>query len=201
MPSIKKSRIDFRDSINKHINNSIATISQIESDLYNDLCQAINLIIDTFSAGKKLLIAGNGGSAADAQHIAAEFVVRLSKELNRPALPAIALTTDTSILTAGSNDNGFDTIFKRQLEALGRADDCFLAISTSGNSNNLIYALEYAKENKIKTIGLLGSNGGKMKDLTDVSIIVNQNSTQHIQETHLCIYHIICDLVERSLFT
>jgi len=194
-------KINFNKTISDHIHNSINTIKQIESDLSGDIASAVNLIIKTFTSGNKLLIAGNGGSAADAQHIAAEFVVRLSKELERPALPAIALATDPSILTASSNDNGFETVFKRQLEALAKKDDCFLVISTSGNSDNLISAANYARQENIKTIGLLGRDGGNLKDLVDIPIIVNQNSTQHVQETHICIYHIICDLVERSMYT
>jgi len=195
------SRIDFNKTISDHTRNSINTIKQIETELFTDIVLAVNLIIKTFTSGNKLLIAGNGGSAADAQHIAAEFVVRLSKELERPALPAIALSTDPSILTASSNDNGFKTVFKRQLEALAKKDDCFLAISTSGNSDNLVSACEYARQENISSIGLLGNDGGALKKLIDVPIIVNQTSTQHIQETHICIYHIICDLVERSMFS
>jgi D-sedoheptulose 7-phosphate isomerase len=193
--------IDFHKTISFHVKNSIATIKKIESEFANDIISSVKLIIDTFSSDHKLLIAGNGGSAADAQHIAAEFVVRLSKELNRPALPAIALTTDASILTAASNDFGYDEVFKRQLEALANKGDCFMAISTSGNSANLIKALEFAQKQNITSIGLLGNDGGLMKNLVDNAIIVNQNSTQHIQEAHICIYHLICDLVERSMFT
>ena len=201
MPSINNTKINFKKTISEHVHNSIDTIKKIESELTDSISEAVNLVIKTFTSGNKLLIAGNGGSAADAQHVAAELVVRLSKDLIRPALPAIALTTDASILTASSNDNGFETIFKRQLEALAKTDDCFFAISTSGNSKNLINALEYAEKKEIKTIGLLGADGGIMKTLVDVPIIVSQTNTQHIQETHTCIYHLICDLVERSMFT
>lgn len=201
MPSTIKNNIDFKNTIVSHINNSVNTIKKIESELSDNIFNAVNLIVNTFASGNKLLIAGNGGSAADAQHIAAEFIVRLSKDFNRPALPAIAMTTDSSILTACSNDNGFETIFKRQLEGLAKANDCFMAISTSGNSKNLITALEYTKNNNLKTIGLLGGDGGRMKDLVEIPIIVNQKNTQHIQEAHICIYHIICDLVERNFYT
>lgn len=200
MPSINNSKIDFKKTIASHVANSIDTIKNIELELTDSITDAVNLIIKTFSSGNKLLLAGNGGSAADAQHIAAELVVRLSKELERPALAAISLSTDASILTASSNDNGFETVFKRQLEALAKKDDCFFTISTSGNSKNLISALKYASEKNIKTIGLLGSGGGEMKNLVDIPIIVNQTSTQHVQEAHICIYHLICELVERSMY-
>ena len=193
--------IDIEGSILNHINQSVNTLKSIPSELSGDINKAVKLIIQTFSNGHKLLIAGNGGSAADAQHIAAEFVVRLSKELERPALPAIALSTDSSILTASSNDNGFRTVFSRQLEALAQKGDCFLAISTSGNSENLVTAVEFAKKENIKTIGLLGNNGGTLQSLVDIAITVRQYSTQHVQEAHICIYHIMCDLVERSMYT
>jgi len=193
-----KQKIDIKKAIRNHINISISTIKQIESDLQDDIYAAVELIMKAFSSGHKLLIAGNGGSAADAQHIAAEFVVRLSKEFERPALPAIALSTDSSILTAAGNDFGFNNIFQRQLEGLGCENDLFLAISTSGNSINLIKAVDYARKNKIKTIGLLGNDGGKLKSEVDIYIIVNSTITQHIQEAHLCIYHIICELVEKN---
>ena len=193
--------IDIEGSILNHINQSVNTLKSIPSELSGDINKAVKLIIQTFSNGHKLLIAGNGGSAADAQHIAAEFVVRLSKELERPALPAIALSTDSSILTASSNDNGFRTVFSRQLEALAQKGDCFLAISTSGNSENLVTAVEFAKKENIKTIGLLGNNGGTLQSLVDIAITVRQSSTQHVQEAHICIYHIMCDLVERSMYT
>ena len=201
MPSMTPKKIDFQSSISQHLEDSIDTIKKIQSELSDDISAAVQLIIKTFSSGNKLFIAGNGGSAADAQHIAAEFVVRLSRDLERPALPAIALTTDSSILTASSNDNGFETVFKRQLEALSGKGDCFLAISTSGNSDNLVAAVKYARHNSLKIIGLLGNDGGALKKMADVAIFVNQNSTQHVQEAHICIYHIICDLVERSMFS
>jgi len=198
---MSNSKIDIENSISSHINDSINTLKKIPVQLSADIKEAVNIIIQTFSLGHKLLIAGNGGSAADAQHIAAEFVVRLSKDLERPALAAIALSTDSSILTASSNDNGFRTVFKRQLEALAQKGDCFMALSTSGNSENLLAAVKYAKQENIKTIGLLGNDGGAMQNLVDIAITVDQSSTQHVQEAHICIYHIICDLVERSLYT
>jgi D-sedoheptulose 7-phosphate isomerase len=144
------------------------------------------------------LLAGNGGSAADAQHIAAEFVGRYA--FDRPGLPAIAFTTDTSMLTAIGNDYGFDQIFSRQLEANGRKGDVFIGISTSGSSSNVTAALQRARELDIITIGLTGQGGGEMQSLCDHCIKVPSMSTPRIQESHIMLGHIICDLVEEALF-
>lgn len=190
--------IEINNHIQNHVSNSIKSLEKISKELTNPIKNAVDIITNAFKNDNKLLIAGNGGSAADAQHIAAEFIVRLDKNNNRKSLPAIALSTDTSIITAGGNDFGFDKIFARQLEGLGQKNDVFMAISTSGNSGNLVSAVEYAKDNGIKTIGLLGSDGGKIKNLIDLSIIVRESNTQHIQEAHICIYHIICELVEKN---
>jgi len=149
-------------------------------------------------SGRKLLVAGNGGSAADAQHLVAEFVVRLTAD--RPALAAIALTTDSSILTAAANDWHFDRIFSRQIEALGRPGDIFLGISTSGNSKNIVAALHAAKKLGISTIALTGNDGGAMRPLADLSIVIPSNTTMNIQESHLALEHIFCMLVERCIF-
>jgi len=149
-------------------------------------------------AGRKLLIAGNGGSAADAQHLAAEFVSRLT--FDRPALIALALTTDTSILTAVGNDYSYEKVFQRQLEAVGQKGDIFLGISTSGKSPNILRALETARAQGRVTIGLARCGGGMMKDLCDHLIIVPSRITQHIQEAHLALEHIFCGLVERRCF-
>jgi D-sedoheptulose 7-phosphate isomerase len=155
-------------------------------------------LIDTFRNGHKVLLAGNGGSAADAQHIAAEFVNRFY--FNRPGLPAIALTTDTSVLTSIANDYSFDKIFARQLETLANAGDVFIGISTSGKSGNLIEALKVCRKEKILTIGLTGSSGGEMKDLCDICIQVPSDEVPRIQEVHSLIGHIICLIVEEELF-
>ena len=149
-------------------------------------------------SGHKLLVAGNGGSAADAQHLVAEFVVRLSA--NRPALRAIALTTDSSILTATGNDFGFDHIFSRQIEALGQPGDVFLGISTSGNSPNILKALHQAREMDLITIGFSGNCGGQMRDLCDHNVIIPSDITMNIQECHLALEHIFCMLVECHYF-
>ena len=142
------------------------------------------------------MIAGNGGSAADAQHFAGELVGKFL--IKRKALPAIALTTDTSIITSLSNDISYDIIFQRQLEAISKNDDVFIGLSTSGNSKNIIEAMKYCRENGIITIGITGETGGKMKELSDLLINVPSNETQRIQESHLMIYHIICEFVEQQ---
>ena len=159
------------------------------------IANAAELICECFDRGGKLLLCGNGGSAADAQHISAEFVVRF--ETNRRALPAIALNTNGSILTATANDFDADRIFSRQVEALGTEKDVLLAISTSGNSANVIKAMEAAKEKGMKIISFLGRDGGKMKGIGDIDIIIPCNTTSYIQEMHIMTAHIICGLVDR----
>jgi D-sedoheptulose 7-phosphate isomerase len=162
------------------------------------LLEAIKIVSNAFEMGNRLFLFGNGGSAADAQHIAAEFVNRYVME--RPPLPAIALTTDTSILTSISNDFSFQDVFAKQLKALGREDDVAFGISTSGNSPNMIKALEVAKDMKMKTIALTGNDGGAMAKIADISLIVPSSSTPRIQEVHILVGHILCEMVEHSLF-
>ena len=157
-----------------------------------------HLLIDCYEAGHKLMVAGNGGSAADAQHIAAEFVSRFN--FDRPGLPALALTTDTSILTAVGNDYGYDQLFRRQIEANGVGGDVFLGISTSGNSPNILQALEAARLKGIMTFGLTGKTGGKMRELCDYCLCVPSEATPRIQEAHILIGHTLCAMVERALF-
>jgi D-sedoheptulose 7-phosphate isomerase len=152
------------------------------------------LLINTLKQGAKILLCGNGGSAADCQHIAAELVVRYEK--HRKALAAIALTTDTSILTAHTNDYEFETVFSRQVEALGNRNDCLIAISTSGNSLNIVKAAETAKENGLSVIVLTGGNGGSLVKLANVAIIAPSDVTARIQEAHILIGHWWCGLVE-----
>ncbi len=159
---------------------------------------AVTMIVEAIRHERKLLIFGNGGSAADAQHIAAELVFRMGRL--RAALPAIALTTDTSVLTAIANDRSFDYVFARQIEALGRNGDVVLAISTSGNSQNVVEAVVQARHLGLKTIGLLGGEGGAIRTLVDLALIVPHPETPRIQETHLLIAHIICQLIEDELF-
>ncbi len=161
------------------------------------IVKAIEQITNVLQNNGKLFFMGNGGSAADSQHIAAEFIGRFQKE--RRSLPAIALTTDSSILTALGNDYGFDIVFARQLEGLGTRGDLVVAISTSGNSKNVIEGVKRAKELGIKSISLTGCGGGKLAGLCDINLIVPSNKTARIQESHICIAHTICELVENTL--
>lgn len=186
--------------VQKQLAQSIATMQATLADLH--IADTVSLIAEltanAMMAGRKLMVAGNGGSAADAQHLVAEFVVRL--KANRPALRAIALTTDSSIITAGGNDFGFDCIFARQIEALGQPGDIFLGISTSGNSKNILKALQQAKAMDIATIGFSGNGGGEMKSLCDHNVIIPSDVTMNIQECHLALEHIFCMAVERFYF-
>jgi len=156
-------------------------------------------ISGVFGSGGKLLICGNGGSAADSSHMAAELIVRLTAEHNRQSLPAIALSADPSIMTAAGNDFGFEHIFSRQVQGLGRAGDVLMLISTSGNSPNLIKAAETARELNILTVGLLGNDGGKILHLCDKKLIVPHSSTQRIQEEHIFLIHLLVELIESDL--
>ncbi len=158
------------------------------------------MIAETFAAGGKVLICGNGGSAADAQHLATELTIRYRSSVQRPALPAIALSTDTSALTAGANDLGYDAVFARLVEAYGREGDILLGLSTSGNSKSVINALNYARLHGMKTLTLLGGDGGALKGAGDLEIIVpHSGSADRVQECHITIGHVIIDLVERML--
>lgn len=151
-----------------------------------------------YKTDKKTMLAGNGGSAADAQHIAAELVGRYG--FDRPSIPSLALTTDTSNLTAIGNDYGYDQVFSRQLEGMGQSGDIFIGISTSGNSTNIVKAFESAKKKGIKTVALVGRDGGLMAKMADMSIIVPSDSTPRIQESHILIGHILCDIIEKEIF-
>lgn len=165
----------------------------------NNIEESISLICRALKNKKKLLICGNGGSAAESQHFAAELVGRF--KMKREGIPAIALTADTSIITALGNDFGFDSIFAKQVETLGTEGDVLCCLSTSGNSKNLIMASLEAKEKNIPTIGLLGKDGGEIKEMSDVSIIVPSQDTARIQEAHSLIIHVICQLIEKHLFS
>jgi len=173
---------------------------QIAEQCTGDIMKAADLILRALLNKKKILLCGNGGSAADAQHIAAELVIRMRHDLDRPAIPAIALTTDTSALTAGGNDLGFENIFARQVEALGNEGDVLIGITTSGNSENVIRAFEVANKRGLVTIGFLGGNGGRARTVCQLPIIVPSTDTQRIQEGHITIGHIICALVEQELY-
>lgn len=182
-----------------HLLESAAVKHKAIDCCLESIIEAANLITASFQAKGKLLLCGNGGSAADCQHMAAEFVSRLTKDFERPALPAIALTTDTSFLTAFTNDYGFADVFARQVEALGAPGDILLGISTSGNSINVNRAFKSAKAKKMKTVLLTGDINDNSAKVTDVVIAVPSHKTQYIQETHLAIEHILCEIVEHSL--
>ena len=170
---------------------------QVAETLSGEILKAAHTIRDCLSNGGKLLLMGNGGSAADCQHIAAELIGRFKKE--RKAIPAIALTVDSSSLTALGNDYGFDSIFARQVEALATSNDAVVGISTSGNSKNVILALNLARKIGCKTVGFMGNDGGDMKNCVDIGIIVPSNDTARIQEVHITVGHIICEIIEQDL--
>ena len=193
--------MDKNKFITESLQESSETKIAIQRECMNDILSAVDLLTKTFTSGKKLLLCGNGGSAADCQHIATELMIRLSHDVKRPALPAIALTTDTSNLTAGGNDIGFENVFARSVEGLGNEGDVLFAISTSGNSPNLVKAVEKAKTKKMKVVGFLGGTGGKLKNMVDLSVIIPSNNVQRIQEGHITIAHIICELVERENYS
>lgn len=191
---------DHREFVATHFRRSCDALNRAAAD--SSLLSAIDVISETiaraFRAGGKLLIAGNGGSAADAQHIAGEFLSRLN--FDRNPLPAIALTTDTSVLTAIGNDYGFEKTFERQVRGLGRSGDIFIAISTSGRSPNIVTALQAARELKVTTVGFTGHRAAPMNELCDLRLAVPSEETQLIQQIHLVAAHAICGLVERDLF-
>jgi len=180
---------------------SAETKKKIIASCSKDIFKAIDLLKESVSKGGKIMFCGNGGSAADSQHLAAEFVIRLSHDLNRSAIGAVALTTDSSLITAGANDIGYENVFARYIEGIGNKKDVLVGISTSGNSKNVIKAFEKAKEKGIKTLAMLGGTGGKMKGLADVEIIIPSSNTQRIQEGHITVGHILCESVERELYS
>ena len=166
--------------------------------LLNNIEEVAKKCVALYKTDKKTILAGNGGSAADAQHIAAELVGRYG--FDRPSIPSLALTTDTSNLTAIGNDYGYDQVFSRQLEGMGQEGDIFIGISTSGNSINIIKAFESAKKKNIMTVALTGRDGGEMAKMADISLIVPSDSTPRIQESHILIGHILCDIIEKEIF-
>jgi D-sedoheptulose 7-phosphate isomerase len=190
---------EWRSLVRRHLLESAEVTQRTAQETLDSIVEAAGIIADCFRQGNKLLICGNGGSAADAQHIAAEFVNRLSGDFDRPGLPAISLTTDTSFLTAYANDCGFEGVFERQVATLGKRGDVLLAISTSGNSGNVIKAISAAADHGLITIGLLGE-GGRMTELVEHAVIVRSRDTQHVQESMLTIEHGICMVVEQALF-
>lgn len=192
------------ENLNAYIKSHFADSIKVKNEILNDenllnLIEQTSLkILDAYKKGNKTLLAGNGGSAADAQHIAGEFVSRFY--FDRPGLASIALSTDTSIMTAIGNDYGYENLFFRQVQAQGVSGDVFIGISTSGNSKNIIKALELCKEKNIISVGLTGASGGAMNELCDYCIKVPSSCTPRIQEAHILIGHIICAIVEEELF-
>ena len=189
------------ESIKKALKESADLQLQVAELLSGKILEVAKALSSTIEGGGKAMFCGNGGSAADSQHLAAELVVRLTGQSNRRALPAMALTTDSSILTACSNDFGFENVFARQIEALGKKGDILFAISTSGNSPNVIKAVETAGKIDVVTVGMLGSGGGKLATMTDHPLVIPSSDTQRIQEVHIAIGHIIIFLVERILLS
>lgn len=186
------------DSITDYFKRHIEVMETVAACLAPEIESFCALLVAALRNGNKILVMGNGGSAADAQHLAAEFVGRFL--LERKALPAIALTTDTSILTAVGNDYGFEEVFKRQVEGLANPGDVVIGISTSGNSRNVYRALLAAREIGCKTVGLLGRDGGDIAGIVDIDLTIPAPETPHIQEAHATIIHVVCDLVEKELF-
>lgn len=199
MNRIKKRHDERLIYIEEQCKSSADVKKKIYMYCSQDILRSVNLILNAVRHGNKLLICGNGGSAADAQHIATELVIRMNK-VQRPPISAIALTTDTSMLTAGGNDIGFDNVFSRQVEALGKKGDVLIAISTSGMSENVVRAVKEANRKGLYVIGFLGKNGGKLKKIVDIPITIPADDTQRIQEGHITIGHIICGILEKELF-
>ncbi|MCK4894565.1 MAG: SIS domain-containing protein [Calditrichia bacterium] len=194
-------KTEWKKLIETAINDSMEVKTRLMQENETALDRAIQQLLSTIRNGGKIMLCGNGGSAADAQHIAAELVIRLKSSSNRPAIAAQALTVDTSILTAGANDFGFDFVFSRQIEALGKHGDTLIALSTSGNSSNVIEAVNMAHEMGLYVIGLLGGNGGNLRKIVDLPIIVPSDNTARIQENHILISHIVCEILEGELFS
>ncbi|MGB2960231.1 MAG: SIS domain-containing protein [Bacteroidota bacterium] len=186
--------------IQDELESSAATKKKILIECADAISGSVDSIIHALKEGKKILLCGNGGSAADAQHMAAELVIRMDPAIKRRAIPAIALTTDSSLLTAGANDIGYDRVFARTVEALGSPGDVLVAITTSGRSESVNNAIRMARSIGMSTIGLLGGDGGGAKDLVDIAVVVPAYSTQRIQEGHITIGHIICSLIEREMY-
>jgi len=183
-------------NLNRAINDSIRMLKSLNG-LESQVSRAADLIGECFRAGNKLLMCGNGGSAADASHFATELVVRFTKD--RRALPAICLASDSGILTAAGNDYGFDKIFARQVAAFGQAGDVLICLTTSGNSKNVVRALQEAKARKLKTIAFLGRDGGSTKGMADIDLLVKDDSTARIQEAHQLLIHVLCEIIEARM--
>ena len=186
----------LQDTIREIIDSARSLQDSFSAEMISQIARAVELIVEAYGNKRKVIFMGNGGSAADAQHLAGELVGRFFKE--RRALEAIALNCNSSIITAVGNDYGYENVFSRQVEALAKPEDVLVGISTSGNSENVLRALEVARKKGTKTIGLLGKGGGPMKDQVDIPIIVPSNDTGRIQEVHITIGHIICEILDEE---
>ena len=193
--------LDVDRIIASHFTNSLDVKRKTLAECREPIKACARALTDCFREGGKLLLCGNGGSAADCQHFAAELTSLLRQTFPRPGLPAIALTTDTSYLTARGNDFGFDDVFERLTEALGRPGDVLLGISTSGNSTNVVRAVAAARDRGLETIAFTGAGGGRLGDLAHLSIRIPSHVTQHVQECHAVCIHVLCQIVEETLFT
>ena len=200
-PIQNQNQADITSNIDKMFDDSIAAKQQAKSVLVKPIANAVTLLVNALKDNKKILICGNGGSAADSQHFAAELICRFERE--RPSLPSIALTTDTSAITAISNDYSFENVFARQISGLGQQGDVLIAISTSGNSENIISAINVAHEKRINVLALTGRDGGKIGTLlknTDIEIRVPTESTARTQEVHILTLHCLCDQIDTVMF-
>jgi D-sedoheptulose 7-phosphate isomerase len=191
---------DPRTNAERYLERTADTVLSARRECLDDIVEAARILVGSLRAGGKMLICGNGGSAADAQHLATEFVSTLTLDHQRPTIPAIALTTDTSLLTAIANDFGVEGMFARQVDSIGAEGDVLIAISTSGNSANVVAAAERARERRMKVVALTGDGGGKLGPLADVAIEVPSTVTAHIQECHLAVEQLIALIVERDLY-
>ena len=198
--STDTARDAFAEAAGRYLQRTADTAAATRDACLDDIVAAASLLVETLEAGGTMLICGNGGSAADAQHLATEFVSTLTIDNPRPSIPAIALTTDTSLLTAIANDFGVEGMFARQVESLGRAGDVLIGISTSGNSANVVRAAEQARSQSMKTIALTGASGGTLAPLADVAVRIPSTITSHIQECHLAVEQLLASLVEDALY-
>ena len=186
--------------VRRHLTESAAVKQRLADIAAESIVEAAGLLVGAVASGGKILLCGNGGSAADCQHIAAELTNRLRASPERPGIPAIALTTDTSFLTARANDCGFDGIYERLVDTLGRPGDALIGITTSGTSRNVLRAFARARQKSIVAVGLVGRNSDALTGLTDITIAVPSESTQYIQESHIAIGHILCEIIEKTLY-
>jgi len=200
MPHLPLTILARQAFIQDELKASSATKLKIAEQCNDAIIKAVDTLIQTLNHQGKILLCGNGGSAADAQHLATELVIRMNPAIKRPAIPAISLSTDTSMLTAGANDIGYDNVFAREVEALGRKGDAFIGISTTGRSESVNLALRTARKLGMATIGLLGRDGGPARELVDVAIVIPSEDTQRIQEGHITVGHILCALIEREMY-